>query len=44
MVEVYQKKLVQRSLITQDVADRSTQGSEEMQDLMRSGADFRPRL
>jgi hypothetical protein len=40
MVEVYQKKLVQRSLITQDLADRSTQGLGRDQDLDAIQADF----
>jgi hypothetical protein len=40
MVEVYQKNLVQRGLITQDLADRSTQGIGRDQDLDAIQADF----
>jgi hypothetical protein len=40
MVEVFQKELVKRNLITQDLADRSTQELSRDQDLDAIEADF----
>lgn len=40
LVEVFQKKLVTQGLITQDLADRSTQGANRNQDLKQIQLDF----
>lgn len=40
MVEVFQKELLKRNLITQDLADRSTSGPGRNQDLEAIQADF----